>query len=417
MVSWGRKSSGYWGIGKGRYNPGIERPKISPVPAPPLGNILATIQHDDLDDSRDEDLSSTRITEAKYLASYNWLNEGHRIIVPGEPPKWTPLSEPTELRQDSDEYYQDLNTARHPSYPLEPMVQAIILEKPDFSLRDVDIIACGATMNNLLRFARHQDAPFRMLVEVVGDTVFFVRRLNSPTEKIPEVWGYGHTFPDAYTTWSQESQGSQSHQRIMSYKLAGMSCLVRYEADGFLPDLVPKDLVSQEDDAHEDSNSVEDLQSAMQGATISSMAPTTTGAESSNIEILKKGHHIPQCGIFDLKTRSIKKRDVDILEAEIPRLWIRQVPNFIVAYHLRGTFNDIQVQDVTKDLKNWEDSQQPALMRFANLLHMIVAFARSAVEGRIEIEHEEGGDVLNLREQVGIVNKVLPPALLGKWED
>ena len=84
MVFWGRKSSGYWGTGKGRYNPGIERPKISPVSAPPLGNIFATIQHDDLDDSRDEDLSSTRITEAKYLASYNWLNEGHRIMVPGE---------------------------------------------------------------------------------------------------------------------------------------------------------------------------------------------------------------------------------------------------------------------------------------------------------------------------------------------
>jgi DNA-directed RNA polymerase subunit H (RpoH/RPB5) len=37
---------------------------------------------------------------------------------------------------------------------------------------------------------------FRMIVELVGQTVFLVRRENSPTERIPNVRGYGHTFPE-----------------------------------------------------------------------------------------------------------------------------------------------------------------------------------------------------------------------------
>ncbi|CAG8179380.1 unnamed protein product [Penicillium salamii] len=417
MDSHGKKSYGYRAPGKGRGSR-AQKSEIPPTPAPPLGDILATIQHDDLEESEGQAFDSARITETQYLTSYNWLSEGHQIIVPGEPPMWTPLSEPFRLRQDSGQYYRDSNAARHPSYPLEPMVQAIISDKPDISLKDVDLIACGSTLGNLLRFARRHAPSFRMLVEVVGNTVFFVRRPNSPTELIPGVFGYGHTFPEAYTTWSQGARGWEPHRRIISYKLAGMRCLVRFEADGFLPELMPEDLGSGKENADQSSDTVEDLMSVMQGATISGMQPTTTtGVESKDIQILKKGRYIPQCGIFDLKTRSIRKISVDILKEEIPRLWIRQIPNFIIAYHSLGTFNDIRVQDVREDLENWEDAQQPDLIRFANLLQMIVAFARSSANGKIEIEHQEGEQGLNLREQVGIVNNVLPSALMSLWED
>ena len=64
-------------------------------------------------------------------------------------------------------------------------------------MRDVDIIGCGNTLNNLFRFARGDAASFRMLVEVIGNTVFFIRRENSPTEVYTGIRGYGHTFPEA----------------------------------------------------------------------------------------------------------------------------------------------------------------------------------------------------------------------------
>lgn len=336
----------------------------------------------------------------------------------GEPPMWRPLSKPTQLQQDSGEYYRDYNAARHPSYPLEPMIQAILSDNPDFSLKDVDIIACGSTLGGLLRFARHEDTSFRMLVEVVGNTVFFVRRHNSPTEKIPNVYGYGHSFPEAYTTWSKSVQGCWSHQRVISYNLAGMSCLVRFGADGYLPNLVPEDLKTEGDPTNYAGDTVEDLLSSMQGTTVSGSKPATASSDVKNqkIEVLKKGRHIPQDGIFDLKTRSAKKIDVDILKDEIARLWIKQVPNFIVAYHVRGTFNDVRVQDVRENLKKWEEAEKPALIKFAGLLQMVVAFARSTVNGRIEIEHEEGTNVLNLREQAGVANGVLPSSLMSHWD-
>jgi hypothetical protein len=158
--------------------------------------------------------------------------------IPGEPPKWTPLSDPRTLPQDNGTYYRDRNAARYPTYPLEPMVQAILIGKPEFPVTDVDIVGCNSTMGHLLRFVRGADDPFRMLVQVLGKTVFFIRRENSPTETIPGIRGYGHTFPETYTTWNENVGGSKSHQRVVEYKFADMQCLIRFEPDGFLPDLV-----------------------------------------------------------------------------------------------------------------------------------------------------------------------------------
>jgi hypothetical protein len=35
--------------------------------------------------------------------------------------------------------------------------------------------------------------------------------------------------------------------------------------------------------------------------------------------------------VFDLKTRSIKRMDVDTLGDELARLWIGQIPNFVLS--------------------------------------------------------------------------------------
>ena len=104
----------------------------------------------------------------------------------------------------------------------------------DFSA--VDIFGCGSTFGNLLRFVRGENKSFRMIVEVVQNMVLLIRRENSPREVMQDVRGYGHTMPEAYTTWRRDVKGSESHQRIIRYKFAGLDCLVRFEADGYLPD-------------------------------------------------------------------------------------------------------------------------------------------------------------------------------------
>lgn len=78
--SYHQKAFGRW-IGKG----GARRATKHATLAPPLGDIFATIQHDDLEDSTDQEHDEIHITSSQYLTSYNWLNrERYLIIVPGE---------------------------------------------------------------------------------------------------------------------------------------------------------------------------------------------------------------------------------------------------------------------------------------------------------------------------------------------
>lgn len=292
-----------------------------------------------------------------------------------------------------------------------------MMDKPEFSLESLDIIGCGSTLGNLLRFARGHGRPFRMLIEVVGNTVFFIRRENSATETIPDVRGYGHAFPEAYTTWSKSTKGSESHQRLITYDFAGMNCLVRFEADGFLPDMIPDGLRTNPEHTAAGTSDIDpnDLLSSTEAVTVSSMLPITTTTKSTTLEISKGGRYIPQCAVFDLKTRSIKRSNVDTLSEELDRLWIRQIPNFVLAYHTFGKFNDIRVRDVRQHFTEWENAQKSGLLRFANLLQMVVSFARSVDDGKLEVEFEQGSNFLNLRIPGGVVGSVLPSSITDEW--
>lgn len=92
---------------------------------------------------------------------------------------------------------------------------------------DADVFGCGSTLGNLLRFTRGIDKAFRFTAEVIGKTLFLIRKENDPKQFIEGVRGYGHTFPDAYTTCPEEVKDSETHQRIIQYDLGGLQCLVR----------------------------------------------------------------------------------------------------------------------------------------------------------------------------------------------
>ncbi|RAL15896.1 uncharacterized protein BO97DRAFT_475504 [Aspergillus homomorphus CBS 101889] len=396
-----------------------QRSSVPRAPPPPLGEIIATLEYDDLQDDTTKTHHPARITDTQYLTSYNWVRGGSGIIVPGEPPQWTPRPEPSQLQEDSGDYFRDLNAARHPNYPLEPMIRAILADKPDYRVQDLDVVACASTLGNLLRFARGDSLSFRMLVEVIGNTVFFIRRENSPWELITDVHGYGHTFPEAYTTWTKDVRTSESHQRLINYEFANMNVLMRFEADGFLPELVPKSgLAAQENPIHGESDAeLEDVLASITAATITTnhSSATIDDRNPSALEISKAGRYIPQCAIFDLKTRSARKSKTDILQEQMSRLWIRQVPHLVLAFHNTGRFDDVRVMDVQENLKNWEESQQPSLQRFAILMQMVTSFVRSAEVGKLEVEHNINGEekgVLNFRIPGGTVNSVLPPDLI-----
>lgn len=297
---------------------------------------------------------------------------------------WQPLPEPKRLKEDSGEYYRDVNSAHYAKHPIEPAMRALLAQKPEIVRHDVDLFVCGSTIGSLLRFVRNVDRPFRFVVELIGDTVFFVRRENSPTEKIPGVRGYGHTFPAEYTRWADSVKGSDSHQRLIRYRFAGFQCIVRYEGDGYLPE-------------HAKSEAG---------------APVFHCPLLPDLAVKQGGNIIPQKAIFDLNTRWIGKRE-DILAGEIDRLWARQIPNFILAYHDGGVFEVIRVRNIERELKAWEEEHASDLQELGAVLGKIIAHAREQSQ-RFEVYCRTTG-ILEFREVGGDFGTALPEDLCRTW--
>ncbi|KAJ5019923.1 hypothetical protein K4K57_007829 [Colletotrichum sp. SAR 10_99] len=299
---------------------------------------------------------------------------------------WTPLAVPVKLREDDGVYYRDKNAARYPAHPMEPMVQAVFATHPEPLEGGVDIVACG-----------------------IGNTVHLIRRENSPKETIPNVRGYGHTFPEAYTTWDADVRGSASHQRILQYTFGGLRCIVRHEGDGYLRDKLtssskPKLLGKGR------GSTLEELIASFEGNGVTSVDPVP----SSELHIQPGGFDVPQSAVFDLKTRSNMRRGQDFLGEELPRMWVAQIPNFVLAYHNRGRFNDIEVMDVSEKIRDWEREMNGKLSQLAALLHSIIGLARTQPGGKLEISRQLL-DRLEIRAQTSGVTPALSEGVSVKW--
>ncbi len=305
------------------------------------------------------------------------------------PPKWAPLAVPQQLEEDSGSYFRDINAVHYPQHPIEPAVRSVLAQAPDLATDEVDVFACGSTMGNLLRFARKSAKPFQLIVETIGDTVFLIRRENSPDEKIMDVHGYGHTFPETYTKLDDCVKKADSHQRLIRYEFAGFQCIVRYEGDGYLPDHLGSGLRSG------------DVQ----------RLPQLDG-----LKMVEGGKMVPQEAMFDVKTRSARRQLTleDVLSGEIDRLWVRQIPNFVLAHHTSGVFHDVKVHDVRQKIRAWEETHQQEIKVLSAALAKILAMARSRPSERFEICSGTPG-VLEIRHVGGDFPNALPDDLVRMW--
>lgn len=402
-IGFGRQAHTRGGLGRGQWR-GRKESQESTVP---LGDLVETVTHKSLGIQSEKVTDSASITKCQYLASFNWLKDKQpTVVIPGilnccatlsrklttpvgVPPMWKPLDEPRKLPEDADEYFRDINAAHYPEHPIEPAVRAVLAQNPQLPTREIDIFACGSTLGNLLRFARSTDKSFRFVVETVGDTVFFSRRENSPDEKIIGVKGHGHTFPEAYTTLDPCVETSDSHQRIVRYDFAGFQCIVRNEVDGYLPSLTG---------------------GGMSGA------KNATLPDLDGLKMLAGGAVVPQEAIFDLKTRAVWKKLTldDVLQDEIHRLWLRQIPNFVLAYHDFGVFKDIGIHNVRSRMEGFEKDEATAVAIFAATIAKVVSHARMHPKERFEICSQRPG-VLEIRHVGGKFANSLPNDLKSVW--
>ncbi|KAF8847895.1 hypothetical protein BDZ45DRAFT_606740 [Acephala macrosclerotiorum] len=344
------------------------------------------------------------IKDVKYVGSYNWLNTNSPVIlVPGSPPAWTPPAQDVKLPRDSGAVYRDTNAARYASYPMEPAVRAVLAMQPESQLPSVDIFGCGSTIGSLLRCARSEAKPFRFDIDVIGNTVFMVRRGESPTEMITDLQGYGHTFPEAYTTWDVDVRNSSSHQRIINYDFGGMQFLVRSETDGYIRTSIPKPATLTES---ADKVSIDTFLDTM-GINV------RQSQEGTTLEVRTQGTPVPQDRIFDIKTRaSYKQFD---MEEILPRLWVNQTPNFLLAYHEFGVFDKPKVTSVREDVLKWQKDNSSLLACFHALIKRIVDVVRDSDDRQFEISWDGQGP-LCITKQVAAGRMALPTDLSRFWE-
>ncbi len=238
--------------------------------------------------------------------------------------------------------------------------------------------------------------------------MFFVRKEKSPKELIEDIRGYGHTFPESHTTWEADVRGSVSHQRIIRYSFGGMCVVVRSETDGYLddqkrpgPSNVAK-LTQPIGDAGDDFGLSSSLD--VSERTVNSDEP---------LMIKPGGQLVPQQLIFDIKTRSSRK-EID-MDDVLPRLWVNQTPNFIIAYHKSGDFSDPQIQHVRPKILAWEAANAKVLGRLQAILRDIKDQANSLDLNSFEISRTGTGP-LHLRKQVGDNKRAMPSALSADWK-
>ncbi|KAG4441428.1 hypothetical protein IFR05_003115 [Cadophora sp. M221] len=366
--------------GRGQHQ-GIS-PEQPTSPPRPLGPAVDSIDANALL----VELEAPKIEYVRYVASYNWVNgKNPTIFVPVKM---------------SFEISMLLDIPRTPwSQPSDRCLLCI-----NFELGSLDIVACGSTIGNLLRCAGAQPKAFRFDINVVGDTVFFIRRENSPTEIIADLNGYGHTFPEAYTSWDTEVRNSCSHQRIIQYEFGGLQVLIRTETDGYLKPATPN-LPSGIEAANEDHS----LEDTLDRIAVGTQEPSHVG----ELKIKMAGSLVPQRRIFDIKTRaSYRPYNMDEI---LPRLWVNQTPNFLIAYHRSGLFDKPAVAPVTQDVLKWQNANSSLLARFHAHIRRIVDAVRDSDHRHFEVSWDGQGS-LCITKQIGEGRIALPSDLLSLWD-
>ncbi|KAF5129748.1 hypothetical protein E5D57_006079 [Metarhizium anisopliae] len=380
-------------------------PELVPSPDPPVGDHIETISPEDmLDKKASPEIADIGISGTEFIASYNWLDDCYpKIIIPGKPPLWTPPLIRRQLQEDKGIFYRDRNAASYPKHPIEPAIVSVM--QMHSTPRHVDVFACASTLRKLLGFLQGDDRPFRMLIEVIAGTVHLIRRENAPKEQILGVRGYGHTFPEAYTTWEADVKRSISHQRILGYRFCGLDMMVRYEGDGYI----------KSDKTPLKTSNKAGLLDLLDGLQVDRAGKTTSSDDSESIlHVGNAGEEVKQEQVFDLKTRSAKRQDEDILAEELPRLWTAQIPNFILAFHDRGHFANVQIQNVRDKLKDWEAQNQSLLAGFFHLLGHIIDTAGDYGDSQLEIVRPAGGG-LEIRKRAPEVGSVLSGPVRQSW--
>lgn len=301
------------------------------------------------------------------LCTYNWVSsKAPTVYVPGAPPVWTPVKLPTTLVKDSRINFIDQDAFHAPTYPFEPLFEAVSLMNPSVRFNDVDLVANRNSLRKLLNFAMGRaHESFRMDLHVVKNTLFITRREKSACEFIygHQTSGFGHSFERAFTKSPPELEDSSSHHRAIRYSLGGLNCVVRFEVDTCCeennnPEAPENGSVDAISRRNSDSSLVDSL------AKVSTAESDPKPPKCHYTKIIRRGHVVPSSAMAEVKARSGRARLGELL----PQLWFGRTPNLLVGTHDNGTFRKVEHTNAEAHFLDWENKNQKELRKLTRLI-------------------------------------------------
>ncbi|OJJ79219.1 uncharacterized protein ASPGLDRAFT_77729 [Aspergillus glaucus CBS 516.65] len=328
------------------------------------------------------------------------------IAVPGSSAQWSASQRP---KKDSGLVYIAQNAARHPDSPLEPLFRSLYIEQPSFDINSINVVTNRNNIGKLLSFinptlTRKGLDPFTIQVEMTAQTAIFCREETATYEVTGpgEFRGFGHEFEKASTI--TQVKGSTGHHRIVSYRLGGLSFLVRHGTDGFCGNLEPV--------VKDDESTRNNLANML--ATLSLSLDTTSTDETfvqSKLTTKREGRVVPRESTLEIKTRVFHK--LLKLQKVAPQLRVSQTPKLIRAYHQRGKFSTPKVEDMTAAVKDWEQTHQDDISRDSLHSSIRILLVTRNWDGSSTIYYDLLKDKLMIKKIEG--KKMLPDDLYSRW--
>ena len=322
---------------------------------------------------------------------------------------WLEFDEYPPLQPDRGKRFTDHNSGRFRTSPMEPAIQAVLHQQPDFDFSTLDLITDRQSLVCLLELAIRKDASsamqnpsaddemtgiFSFWAQVVGNTVVFVRDVENPVEVIKKFRGFRKEFDRTYLQYHQGLKDTDSYQRIVTYRLGDLKLMVRHPANGYIPD-----------------NSLE-LKEALE-----SFKAVSAGAGSyGNVKIKSGGALIPRSAMLELNTH---KKDGwfaqgDRLNTKIRETWLSQQEHYIIAPYTeldvgwigkkdftkrRAVFEPHHLYNAAELMSNWEEENQEAIREFYDRLLQLLNDIRfkSSTEGGINFKIERTKESQDIR--------------------
>ncbi|TFK74736.1 hypothetical protein BDN72DRAFT_759039 [Pluteus cervinus] len=328
--------------------------------------------------------ATVQVSSCKAIGSYNWLGTASQtIVVPGSPPIWKQRPMPFSVPPDTGIAMVDPNGYHFARYPILPAMIAVEeLHEGRYPWNTTDFITDRNNIRKLLRWISKDNKEFRIDLHLVGERTIIMGRWEKRFREPSSGYTYGLNYKEAAAYYPPECKGSESHHRIIHYTFGGLTLVVRCKIDACHASPTPQGRPERSA-----STDVDQLADALAGVRIDPVHRYDQGASTSqtvskriqSLTVLRGGSLVPQSSLIELTTRAEHRRDrPDFFDWKegYPHLYLSQTPYHIIALHQKGTFIEVQKEQVDSNkLIRVHRELEPEFKKLRDLLAVIQKLA------------------------------------------